>query len=249
MFEKSKKRNQKGFTLIELSIVIVIIGLIVAGIFGGQELIRQAQLRTIIAEQTAVKTAVAAFRLEYDQLPGDMPNARAYWAGCGDTDAECNGDGNKRVSIAAIDSADNEAYRFWEHLAEANLYPGAYTGEAIGTAFNGGNGGTNIPSSKFPATSITYANVIGPGGVETNDHRIIFGADIANAISEGDILTPPQALALDEKIDDSNPSVGSFRSASTSAVCIDDNGTAANFDDDTYDLTVAVPTCFIEIRH
>ncbi len=37
-----------GFTLIELSIVIVIIGLIVAGIIGGQSLVRQAKVRPII---------------------------------------------------------------------------------------------------------------------------------------------------------------------------------------------------------
>lgn len=94
-----KRDKQQGFTLVELSIVIVIIGLIVAGIVGGQTLVKQAQLRSVYADANKYKVAINAFKLEYNQLPGDMDNAHDYWPGCnsGATAAQCNGNGNKLI--------------------------------------------------------------------------------------------------------------------------------------------------------
>ena len=77
-----------GFTLIELSIVIVIIGLIVAGVVGGQTLVKQAKLRSIITDVQKTQTIINTFFLEYGAMPGDMPNASNYWTGAYD------GDGN-----------------------------------------------------------------------------------------------------------------------------------------------------------
>ena len=71
--------RQKGFTLIELSIVIVIIGLIVAGVIGGQSLIQQSKLRSIITDVNKYKTAYNTFYLQFSSLPGDMSNASSYW--------------------------------------------------------------------------------------------------------------------------------------------------------------------------
>ena len=72
-----KKAN--GFTLLELSIVIVIIGLIVAGISAGQSLVRQAQIRGLTNEVAQMEVAFNSFRLQYDAIPGDMANAGDYW--------------------------------------------------------------------------------------------------------------------------------------------------------------------------
>ncbi|MDA0782810.1 MAG: prepilin-type N-terminal cleavage/methylation domain-containing protein [Rickettsiales bacterium] len=93
-----RPESEKGFTLIELSIVIVIIGLIVAGVVGGQALVNQSKLRTIITELNQFKFQINTFYLEYNALPGDMPNAHSYWPNCnsGATAVQCNGDGNGR---------------------------------------------------------------------------------------------------------------------------------------------------------
>ena len=104
--------NKSGFTLIELSIVIVIIGLIVAGVVGGQQLVKQAQMRSVITEVNKYKMAVNTFRLEYGTYPGDLSNASSYWSSCTDVSGNtCDGNGNK-----SVDSGSTEKVRFWEHL-------------------------------------------------------------------------------------------------------------------------------------
>jgi prepilin-type N-terminal cleavage/methylation domain-containing protein len=75
-----KKRNpasafQSGFTLLELSIVLVIIGLIVGGVMVGQTLIRQAGMQSILKEKAQYFTAVQTFKMKYSGLPGDFVRA------------------------------------------------------------------------------------------------------------------------------------------------------------------------------
>lgn len=84
--------RNSGFTLLELSIVIVIIGLIVAGISAGQSLVRQAQLRQFTSNINQYKVAINSFTLQYDALPGDMDNTTSYWPTASTADG--NGDGN-----------------------------------------------------------------------------------------------------------------------------------------------------------
>lgn len=83
--------KNKGFTLIELSVVIVIIGLIVAGIVGGQSLVHQSKLRAVVSNVSSLQVAYNTFYLEYNKLPGDMSNASDYWTGAID------GNGNFRI--------------------------------------------------------------------------------------------------------------------------------------------------------
>ncbi|MFM7859741.1 MAG: type II secretion system protein, partial [Flammeovirgaceae bacterium] len=68
----------KGFTLAEISIVIMIIGLLVSGILVGQDMIRAAEMRSILTEKDKIVTKVNLFRNKYLALPGDMSNATEF---------------------------------------------------------------------------------------------------------------------------------------------------------------------------
>lgn len=116
------KKYKQGFTLIELSIVIVIIGLIVAGVVGGGALIEQSRVRAQIAQLESYKTAYNTFKLKYDAIAGDFANASGYWPGV------ANGDGNSRITEDCNGANDNsfENMKFFQHLSEANLIAGDF---------------------------------------------------------------------------------------------------------------------------
>lgn len=139
---------QRAFSLVELSIVLVILGLLTGGILAGQSLIRASELRAITTEMNRYSTAVNSFRDKYFALPGDMTNAFAFWGttlGCTNADvnsvaAGCNGNGDGNIANLT------EGFRFWQQLATAGLIEGSYTGTA--TTNNAVLGG-NIPRSKL----------------------------------------------------------------------------------------------------
>lgn len=132
-----KQDDKKGFTLIELSIVLVIIGLIVGSVLVGQDLIRAAQIRAVISDVEQYQTAALTFKLKYNCLPGDCPNATTFWgtravSNCGASTtpssnadkATCDGNGDKIIWGAAGTQAYSwarEKLRFWQHLAAAEL--------------------------------------------------------------------------------------------------------------------------------
>ena len=126
-----------AFTLVELSIVIIIIGFLIAGISAGQSLIKQAALNGVISELSQFHTAMSIFKSKYSGLPGDIPNASAYWPNCDAIPANCDGDND-----GLIDS-DSEFLRAWQQLAAAGLINGSYTGSGTKEI------GINIPGSKL----------------------------------------------------------------------------------------------------
>lgn len=104
----------KAFTLVELAIVLIIIGLITGGVVGAQSLIESGKRQSIIKEMTELKTIISAFRLEYDALPGDFKDAEEYW-GASNT---LNGNGNGIISRS---QPYYEMLSFWNHLSNAEL--------------------------------------------------------------------------------------------------------------------------------
>ena len=128
--QTSKNRQTKGFSLVELSISIIIIGLLIGGISSGSTLIKQAEIRSIISDLRNYQTNYTTFKATYDAIPGDFNRADTYWSGstCHTSSAAaCNGDGDgvirwRDVATSAAGVGD-EAGRALKHLALAGIMP------------------------------------------------------------------------------------------------------------------------------
>src|SRR5260221_3365198 len=75
-----KKSIEGGFTLVEIAIVLVIIGLLLGGILKGQEMITQARIKNAINDFNGVVTAITSYQDRYRALPGDDKGATTRWA-------------------------------------------------------------------------------------------------------------------------------------------------------------------------
>jgi prepilin-type N-terminal cleavage/methylation domain-containing protein len=129
--------QKSGFTLIELSIVLVIIGLIAGGILFGRDLIQSAERRAIIRDIESLKTSVTTFKLKYGGIPGDLINATEIWGTKSGTDCDnqiaspdertCNGNGDGQVTFTPPGTGNSEGWCIWQHLDNAQLVNGPYT--------------------------------------------------------------------------------------------------------------------------
>jgi hypothetical protein len=150
---------------------MVIVGLLTGGVLAGRSLIKAAELRSVSTEFMQYQTAVNVFQEKYNDLPGDMTNATEFW-GRADTGAfsgqcadpvnnagsgtqTCNGNGNGKVGewgtlVHPNNAIYYESYRFWQHLANAGLISGTFTGIHSTTQHAHAIIGENVPASSFP---------------------------------------------------------------------------------------------------
>ena len=221
--------RQQGFTLIELSIVLVILGLLVGGVVVGQSLIHAAQLKSITSEYLAYKNAVTNFRDKYQALPGDMSDAYSIWGDdCGtntaDPDTGCNGNGNGVIEYEGDNGTLGENLKVWKHLAKAGLIRGNYTGVSDPSYFFNA---TNIPKSKLPNSYWDMTNSFrsdsGFNNCGISGICLIFGsANIdtggANTLSPSPSLSRGDGYHIDLKMDDGDPIHGLVQ-ATSNDVC------------------------------
>lgn len=212
---------RQGFSLVELSIVLVIIGLLTGGIVAGQALIRGAEIRSVTTEFTRYQTAVNSFKETYKQRPGDLTTATSYWGDnaslCADATipngnpGTCNGNGNGRLDDASGPNTTGERFQLWNQLALAGMIEGSYTG-SVG-AVSEATPGVNIPAGKLSQSGWNARNHDGLYGDAaayylTYNNFLLFGAEGATAIANNPILTPSEAYAIDTKLDDGLPAYG-----------------------------------------
>jgi prepilin-type N-terminal cleavage/methylation domain-containing protein len=161
-----RMQKQEGFTLVEIAIVLVIIGLLLGGILKGQEMITQAKIKNVMSDFSGISAAYHGYQDRYRAIPGDDPNA-SRWAGA--TVSATKGDGV--VSGLYNDNTCNnagtaiESCLWWDHLRRAGFVAGngggqpfnaatgligVQTGNGANATVLGGFGGLIICSSGLP---------------------------------------------------------------------------------------------------
>jgi prepilin-type N-terminal cleavage/methylation domain-containing protein len=253
--------NIKAFTLIELSIVLVIIGLIVGGVVGGSSLIQQNKLRVIVTEQTQYKTAINAFKVQFNALPGDFSNATAFWydatncPGTNNIAGSCNGNGDGYIWSGGGASFD-ESLMAWRHLASSGILSGNYTGRYATASQN--DIGSNVPPSKFGNNIGWFFTPTGIGGNGwISGNFLSIGQFTAGAFNSGKFLSPQDAYSIDLKADDGFPISklirgGSFNGSYNGSNLYGNGGaagtTCADSGTNTYNLTLNNPVCFMQFE-
>ena len=222
-------RQQSAFTLVELSIVLVILGLLVGGVLTGQALIRAAELRSVFTQFTGFKTALYSFRDKYNALPGDMPNAVRYWGAAAGTTNDgqdgtceglstastdkttCNGDGNGVIG----DVSTTELFRAWQHLANAGLVEGSFT--AVAGPDNAAIIGQNVPRSRLANAGWAFNNSYSSQPLFVN--ALSLGGYSDYQLLDNPIITGADAMNIDAKLDDGKPHSGAVEAPPIASDC------------------------------
>ena len=195
------KTAQKGFTLVEIAIVLVIIGLLLGGILKGQEMITQAKIKNVIADVTGVSAAMYGYQDRYRALPGDDKGA-TRWAGAPVSVApQVAGDG---VIVGTYNSttATDESRIFWDHLRRA----GFVSGTGAENPFNAVSGKTGIQTGD--GSDATPGGVLGiGGGAQQFASLMLCTANLPDKI----------AISVDSQMDDGKGKAGSVRATKGAA--------------------------------
>lgn len=239
---------RRAFSLVELSIVLVILGLLTGGILAGQSLIRASELRSVGTEYHRYVTAGHTFRDKYFALPGDFNQATRFWtwqvngsscttrtgASVG-TPGACDGDGDGWIENASAGLA-SENHQFWRHLALAGLIEGTYTG-LNGPSYSYHDiGGENVPNSKLSMGAWRphfYTGVYGDAYLYSLEYGNILNFGMIQGYSHflNPVLKPEEAWNIDTKLDDGKPGQGKVIAVRWDNSCsAADDGTHANND-------------------
>ena len=191
------RKRERGFTLVEIAIVLVIIGLLLGGILKGQEMITQAKIKNVVADFSGISAAYYGYQDRYRAIPGDDSGAGTRWSGA------TPGDGNGVVKGAYNSStAGDESLLWWDHLRRAGFVAGSGTSQP----FNAATGQLGVQTGDAGATvgPALGSDASGTGGFSG---LIVCSANLPDKI----------AIATDTQMDDGVITTGTVRGQLQSA--------------------------------
>lgn len=244
------KSFQSAFTLVELSMVLVIMTLLVAAVTSGKALLKASYLRTLITQIHNIENITAAFIEQYDAIPGDMSNASSTFGVSQCPASPCNGNGSGIIEWDLTDNRNKEVYNYFKHLYLAGLVDTKYDGmNAPIVRYGNANmtpryvDGTAMSGMFFRAGHIMEIGKVGGSGPSN-------GANLANRNNYIAI----EVYNLDIKIDDGVGNTGGVYGINGNGQYISVNNVAngircAGYSYGTagadYGLKAQTKTCFI----
>ena len=225
------KRAKKAFTLVELSIVLIIIGLLIVAITSGSSLIRNAKLRSIMNEAKQYQVAVNSFFMKFDEYPGDFDQQIGANSRAGNND-----DIIQWASGVAGETI--ESSNAWLHLMDSGILPS----DTISNATLDVAAGNPVRGEDFPESAEDAAGwMFGSGGTDdgadntagtAQTNRVFLLGDTANFPAAGTdvdaptyattglatgVLTTADAYSIDKKNDDATAVTGDIRGTGLAA--------------------------------
>ena len=207
--------KQKGFTLVEIAIVLVIVGLLIGGVLKGQEMITNAKLKRVESDNAGIAAAMFSYQDRYLQLPGDDSGAEGrftVYAGDDGVNGDQSGTIDGAWDVAAtgdvLANDTDETNLFFAHLRAAGLIPGGGSDDTRPTNAYGGQIG------------------IQNGALNISGHVTIFGA-----------IEGPIARIIEARLDDNQGDTGRVQSAVSGNDMADENNAIEDYvDTERYDM-------------
>jgi len=228
MHQPNLPQRQSGFTLIEIAIVLVIIGLLLGGILKGQELINSARVKNLGTDFRNIPLFIYGYQDKFKALPGDDPAADTHLTGAAlAAPAATRGNGVINGTWFSTTTTD-ESYLFWQHVRLAGLAPGVTTVGAAGFLPTNASGGTiGIQSG----TTVAASSPIQDGTNGISGAYVICSTGILGKFVK----------QLDSQMDDGNTAAGSMMATlTTTPAALGAAATATNAINDALTYTVCM---------
>lgn len=221
-------RPERGFTLLELSVILLIMALLAVGISLGKDVLDSSKNRSLIQEVQEFRTSILTFRTRFQAFPGDMSDATTYLSGV------ANGDGDELIEWNTGSGTPHEGPQAFLHLQTADLLSSDIT--------LSGQGGTAVINTNIPPSVITgagysvnyFTSIL--SNAENTGHYLLLGGESTTGFNLTPVLGTEDAHTIDNKMDDNRPKTG--------RVLAQDPGNStctAN----TYDISNSVPACYV----